>query len=162
MRCMTMRWIILLALLLLPIDGAAAQSGRAADFRSMMPPGWTLLPPDNNWHGYRFASPAGDAWLSLYSRAAERESVDAHMQWVRTIPGERITYERKGRGWIVVSGYKDDRIFYRKAMLACGDRRWHHLAFEYPASRKREFDRFVTRASGALKAYRQAGCRTDS
>jgi hypothetical protein len=33
---------------------------------------------------------------------------------------ERITYERQGQTWIVASGYHGDRIFYRKAMLACG------------------------------------------
>ena len=37
-------------------------------------------------------------------------------------------------------------------MLACGNRQWHHLAFEYPAEEKLAFDRFVTRASYALKS----------
>ena len=58
----------------------------------------------------------------------------------------------------MVSGYNGDRIFYRKAMLACGGRSWHHLAFEYPADQKRPFDQFVTRASYALKEYDQIGC----
>jgi hypothetical protein len=61
--------------------------------------------------------------------------------------GERITYQRQGAGWIVVSGYHGDRIFYRKAMLACSNHQWHQLTFEYPAPEKREFDVFVTRAS---------------
>ena len=52
-----------------------------------------------------------------------------------------------------------DRIFYRKAMLACGGQVWHHLAFEYPAIQKRAFDLFVTRASYALQAYGQVGCQ---
>jgi hypothetical protein len=39
--------------------------------------------------------------------------------------------------WLL-SGYTaDDRIFYRKTMLACEGRKWHNLAFEYPASDKR-------------------------
>ena len=77
---------------------------------------------------------------------------------VRRGEQERITYERASRTWIVVSGYNGDRIFYRKAMLACGGRSWHHLAFEYPADQKRAFDQFVTRASYALKEYDQIGC----
>jgi hypothetical protein len=27
----------------------------------------------------------------------------------------------------------------RKAILACGGKVWHHIEFEYPASRKREW-----------------------
>ena len=74
-------------------------------------------------------------------------------------PGDRVTYQQRGRGWSVVSGYTaDDRIFYRKTMLACEGRKWHNLAFEYPASDKRAMDEFVTRASYALAAYNQAGC----
>jgi|SRR6266566_4997337 len=73
--------------------------------------------------------------------------------------GDRVTYQRQGPGWIVVSGYTaEDRIFYRKTMLACEGRKWHNLAFEYPASDKRVMDEFVTRASYALAAYNQAGC----
>ena len=33
--------------------------------------------------------------------------------------GERVTYHKRGGSWIVVSGFRgEDRIFYRKAMLA--------------------------------------------
>ena len=96
-------------------------------------------------------SPSGDAWLSLYAQPPGSESVEAHLEEVRRGEHERITYERASRTWIVVSGYNGDRIFYRKAMLACGGRSWHHLAFEYPADQKRAFDQFVTRASYAPK-----------
>jgi hypothetical protein len=59
----------------------------------------------------------------------------------------------------VVSGYTpDNRIFYRKTMLACRGRKWHNLEFEYPASDKSAMDEFVTRASYALGAYNRAGC----
>ena len=51
-----------------------------------------------------------------------------------------------------------DRIFYRKAMLACAGLVWHQLAFEYPTADKRAFDQLVTRASYALQAYGQVGC----
>lgn len=124
---------------------------------SIVPPDWRLHPPDPNWRGKRFASPDGDAWLTVYNAPAD-VSTGEHMKWVATAPGERITYQRKGKGWIVVSGYKGDRIFYRKAMLACGNNRWHHIAFEYPAQEKRAFDRFVTRTSHALKLHGKDGC----
>jgi serine/threonine-protein kinase len=123
-----------------------------------VPGNWQLLPPDANWHSYRFVSPTGEAWLALYAKPADDHSISAHMRWVRSVKGERITYERHGQSWIVVSGVKGDRIFYRKAMLACGNRRWHHLAFEYPAAEKRAFDQFVTQASRALRIYQRMGC----
>jgi hypothetical protein len=123
--------------------GATPALATPVDFRQIVPGDWKLLPPDPASSERRFVSPSGDAWLS------ER---------VRNMPGEEITYERQGNGWVVVSGFKGDRIFYRKAMLACGDRQWHHLAFEYPAKEKVAFDRFVTRVSYALKEYEAVGC----
>jgi hypothetical protein len=51
-----------------------------------------------------------------------------------------------------------NRIFYRKAILACGGRAWHYLEFEYPAAQKRAFDEFVTHSSAALGAYARSGC----
>ena len=59
----------------------------------------------------------------------------------------------------MVSGYTaENRIFYRKTMLACWGRKWHNLAFEYSASDKSAMDEFVTRASYALGSYSRAGC----
>jgi serine/threonine-protein kinase len=126
---------------------------------SIVPPDWKLQPPDANWRGKRFVSPDGGSWLALYNAPADVSNAE-HMKWVASAPGERITYQRRGRGWIVVSGFKGDRIFYRKAMLACGNKSWHHIAFEYPAGDKRAFDRLVTRTSHSLKLHESDGCPT--
>ena len=80
------------------------------------------------------------------------------MRSVAERDGERVTYRRRGQGWIVASGFNGDRIFYRKAMLACHDTVWHQIAFEYPAAQKLSYDRFVTRAEKALAAHRNDGC----
>ena len=124
---------------------------------SVVPTDWTLQPPEPNWHGRRYISPESDAWLALYKTPADA-SVAAHMKSVAFVEGEEITYLRREKDWIVVSGYKDDRIFYRKAMLACGNQSWHHVAFEYPAFKKRAFDRLVTRTSRALELHENDGC----
>lgn len=134
---------------------AAAQQGRN-DFPRIIPQDWTLLPPKSN--EWRAVSPRRDAWLSLYATPIEG-SVSSRLHGWGVNAGDRVTYQRQGPGWIVVSGYTaEDRIFYRKTMLACEGRKWHNLAFEYPASDKRVMDEFVTRASYALAAYNQAGC----
>lgn len=153
-----LRALILGMVLLGAACAANANQPTPSNYFSIVPSNWHLLPDDEQTHERRFLSPSGDAWLSLYARPPGGESIEAHLKDVRRGEHERITYERAGRTWIVVSGYKDDRIFYRKAMLACGGRSWHHLAFEYPADQKRAFDEFVTRASYALKEYNQIGC----
>jgi hypothetical protein len=50
------------------------------------------------------------------------------------------------------AGYRGDRIFYRRAMLACRGTKWRHIEFEYPAAQKRYFDNFVTREQSASGA----------
>lgn len=157
-----MRILLVLGLLLgLTLTSAEAQRpGSRAEregLSSILPPDWKLQPPDPNWRGKRLTSPDGSGWLAVYEAPADKSVAD-HMKAVAFAEGERVTYLRRGSSWIVASGFKGDRIFYRKAMLACGDTRWHHVAFEYPAAQKRAYDRFVTRASHALGAHRNDGC----
>ncbi len=156
------KYVVLAILLGVALFGAGSIAGAkqpvgAPDYLAIVPPDWKLLSEDATSHERRFVSPSGDAWLSLYARPPD-ESIEAHLERVRHHDHERITYERGGATWIVVSGYRGDRIFYREAMLACGGQSWHHLAFEYPADQKLAFDQFVTRASHALSAYNRTGC----
>lgn len=146
-------------LLLLPASAVKAQHDRggAYDYRSIIPPDWTTTRPRQDVR--RFISPDRSAWLSLYAVPVGRESVRDHIEGLKRHFGPGVvTYERGGKTWLVLSGFKGSRIFYRKAMLACGGRAWHYLEFQYPRSEKRAFDEFVTRASDALKAYSNAGC----
>lgn len=93
----------------------------------------------------------------FYAKPATRP-LTAQLARLRTVRRGDITYEREGRTWIVVSGFFGNRIFYRKAMLACGGTAWHYVEFEYPARQKRAVDDFVTRSSRALGAYSGSGC----
>jgi hypothetical protein len=145
-------------MLVLAVAAQAKAPENGTDYHSIVPSDWKLLPEDASSHERRFVSPSGDAWLALYAQPADREPIQAHIAQVRRHENERITYDREEQTWIVVSGYNGDRISYRKAMLACGGTVWHHLAFEYPATQKRAFDDFVTRASYALQAYGRVGC----
>jgi serine/threonine-protein kinase len=72
--------------------------------------------------------------------------------------GEAVTYLRGERNWIAVSGVKGDRIFYRKAILACAGKSWHHIAFEYPVVLKREMDAFVVGAANIVDRTENEGC----
>jgi hypothetical protein len=123
----------------------------------VIPRHWQLAPPDPNWNGKRFVSPDGASWFAAYAAPADEATVSAHMKAVAFADDETITYLRGERTWIAVSGFKGSRIFYRKAVMACGGALWKYIAFEYPAELKREMDRFVIRAAQALD-YDQTGC----
>src|ERR1700730_1061216 len=129
---------------------------READipFQSIVPNSWTSARASFLWAGALFHLPGMPALVlccSCQSRGGGNQ--------VAPPAPERVTHERQGGDWVVSSGYRGDRIFYRKAILACHGTKWRHIEFEYPASEKRLFDGFVTRTSFALRAYQDVGCR---
>lgn len=124
----------------------------------MVPANWQLQPPDPNWKGKRFLSPDGSSWLAVYAFPTGTEPIASHMQSVAFAEGETLTYLRGEHDWIVVSGTKGGRIYYRKAVIACSGKVWHHIAFEYPIERKRAMDPFVMRAAAIIDLAENDGC----
>ena len=118
---------------------------------ALVPSNWQEQPPEANWNGKRFVSPDGASWFAAYRTAAENESNAEHMKAVVFADDETITYLRGERTWVAVSGFKKSRIFYRKAILACAGKAWHHIAVEYPAELKRSMDPFVGAIAQALE-----------
>src|SRR5262249_12068590 len=86
--------------------------------------------PTRTGNGKRFLSPDGSSSLAVYAFSTASEPIASHMQSVAFAKDEMPTYLLGERNWIVVSGTKGDRIFYRKATIACGGKAWHHIAFE--------------------------------
>jgi hypothetical protein len=140
----------LFALVLLLAAPAAAEAQRRPD---IVPPGWSQVPDDPQWKVRRYVSPDGSAWLAVSASPATGRSLRAHMDALASGEGERITYQRRTSNFIAVSGFKGDRIFYRKSNLACGGTRWHHIALEYPADDKRRMDALVTHIAHGLNRY---------
>ena len=103
-------------------------------------------------------SPDGSSWFEAYSTPVAAQPVPEHMDAIYAQRGEQITYTRRGRDWLAVSGFKGDKIFYRKAVIACNGTTWHHIAFEYPATHKLEMDAFVNRASRTIDRSEYEGC----
>lgn len=138
------------------------RAGRLAPVLSgpseFVPPGWTLQPPDPKWTGKRFVSPDGRAWFAAYSTEVAQESVPAHMRAIAFVDGETPTFIRGESDRIAVAGTKGDHMFYRKAVIACGGRTWHHIAFEYPIDMNRYVDPMLRRASMAIDAGENDGC----
>jgi serine/threonine-protein kinase len=128
----------------------------------LVPSDWQLQPPDPRWNGRRFISPDGKAWVAFYASPADHEPIAAHLKSVAFVDGEEITYLRGERDWIAISGVKGERVFYRKAVLACGGTKWHHAAFEYTADIKSSMDQIVSRSSRALESSRDYGCSSEA
>jgi hypothetical protein len=100
-----------------PTYVASTANAREANvpFRSMVPNGWSLAPPEPQSYGGRFVSPSGDTWLWFLAVSANREAtVNANTDRLAPGPPERVIYEARGGDWLVTSA-----IFYRRAMLAC-------------------------------------------
>jgi serine/threonine-protein kinase len=136
-----------------------AREGRGAS--GFIPAGWALQPADPNFSGRRYMAPDGSAWLALYSAPTDKESAAAHLKNVAFADGEEVTYIRGARDWLAVSGLKGDRVYYRKATLACGGTTWRHIAFEYPADQKPVMDRIVERAAQAFDRLAEESCSGD-
>jgi hypothetical protein len=158
-----MRSVLLTALLLLPtlspllavgygIDARHHQEGRPNP-ATLVPSGWRLDRDEG-----RYVSPDGSSWFAASASLIGPEPIEAHMDRFARQEGEIITYFRRRPDWIAVSGFKGSKIFYRKAVVACGGTVWHHIEFEYPAARKREMDPFVNRASYTVDHSENADC----
>jgi hypothetical protein len=125
---------------------------------SPLPADWREEPADPALKGQRFVSPDGNAWFLAYTVPAGVDGIAGHMKTVAFGDGEQVTYLRGERTWIAAAGFKEGRIFYRAAVLACGGDRWHHIAFEYPASAKAEMRDFVDRAAAAVRRSDNSWC----
>jgi hypothetical protein len=141
---------------------AAAASDRAQGgtytTADLVPPDWQLQPTDPNLKGQRFVSADGAAWLALFATPAEQQPIAKHMNAVAFVDGEQITRLHGEENSIEVSGFKADRSFYRKAVLACAGRVWHEVAFEYPTQTQGSISEFVRRAAKAVDNSEDQGC----
>src|SRR5262245_1940237 len=125
----------------------------------LVPPDWQVQ-DDPAFRGRRFVSPDGAGSFIAYTEPADRNDIPAYLKKVAFVDGEELAQIRGERTWIAVSGFKGDRIFYRKAVLACGGERWHNVAFGYPVAEKRRLAEFVTRASEVVQLSQDHDCDT--
>jgi hypothetical protein len=159
-----MRWLFVLLLMSSPVMAQAWSHFESARFGFSIdvPAGFqqSAAPPANG-DGARFSSPDGLAELLIWGRnltesftrdAATRKRAEQDDGW-------RITYSPVKRGlYYVLSGIKDDRIVYLKAVSACRGKLALYFRIEYPRSEKIQYDAMVTRLSHSLKAGRGAEC----
>ena len=121
---------------------------------NLVPRGWSTQEVEGRKDVIRYVSPDGTAVLTLHDRPRQGSSLRQELAAASQQSGGEITYRRVAQSWFVISGYRDDRIFYTRAELACGGRRWHVAELTYPRSQKRKLDAAVTHASHTLRKYR--------
>jgi hypothetical protein len=143
------RILVALTLVLLTVSLANAQ---ARD--DVVPRGW-VEDRTAEYGTVRYVSPDGQSFMAARA-AASTDRLDDDMDAIAFRDGERITYQRRGGSWLAVSGFKGNRIFYRKSHLACRGQVWHHVELEYPAAQKRRLDSTVTKVARGMTGYKGA------
>jgi len=126
--------------------------------RPFPPPDWQLQPVDPQHTGRRYRSPDGAASLVFYASPASGESASEHLKSIAFVDGEDVLRVAGTQGELVVTGTKHERMFVRKARLACGGHDWHHVVVEFPISAQREYARVAEQALSALDRADDDGC----
>jgi hypothetical protein len=116
-----------------------------------VPASWTMGPPPQNNDGRSFTSPDKRAEITISGIFANIGSNDELASRLIATEGETITYKKRQDKWVVVSGAKGDRIFYRKTVLSCDDTIANDLSIEYPAADKEKYDPLVAHVAASLR-----------
>jgi len=123
--------------------------GQSADY----PTGWTKGEEPANNDGRIFTSPDGTARVTISGSRALDERTEEMKRAAEPLDGEDVTYSKKGKDWVVLSGMRNsDRIFYRKALLSCGGTVWNTVDIEYPAQDKAKYDKLTAHIAASLRA----------
>ena len=126
----------------------------------VIPLEWKKQSFDQRLNGGRFVSPDRSASFDFYTTAADDQPVTEHIKNFAFGDGDEITSLAGEQTWIEASGSNGDGLFYRKAVLACGGARWHHIAFEYPPNARRSMQDFIRRAVEMIDSTPNEGCDT--
>ena len=150
-----MRWqpIVRLCSAAVILGGFAFPSHAQTRPPNLVPRGWSTQQVEGRNDVIRYVSPDGAAVLTLHDLPRRGLSLREELADISQSGGD-ITYRRVAGSWFVISGYRDDRIYYTRVELACGGRRWHMVELTYPKGQKRRLDAAVTHASHTLRNYR--------
>ena len=118
-------------------------------------------PPPTNGDGARFHSKDGKASFTasgshnafdppLALNGEGDASLEAFEEGATKQDGWKVSYRRKGKDFLVLSGTRGDRIFYEKTMLVDKDQIMVTLWIEYPAAEKAAFDKVVPKMAASF------------
>jgi hypothetical protein len=102
-----------------------------------------------NGNGRTFRAPDGSASLLAYATGqAMPQQVQRRFEEQTTNPALDITYRTRGDGWYVLSGYRDDNIFYER--VEARDSTMKVMRIFYERSQEARFDPIVREVSNSL------------
>jgi hypothetical protein len=115
------------------------------------PADWKMQPEPENNDGRIFISPDGRARLTISGIFATESPEVERAEKAAPLPGETLTYKAAKSNWIVLSGQRSGRVFYRKAILSCRNTVWKDLDIEYPVEDKPKYDGLAAHAAASLR-----------
>jgi hypothetical protein len=126
--------------------------GTSIEYPARFRPG---RPPDNN-DGLGFAA-SDRATLSVWgSLNVEEHDIAGLETFLRegVEASERITYRAAGNNWLVLSGTRGGRLFYRRYLFSHRNEIVNAFEISYPEALKAAYDPIVTRISKSLRPGR--------
>jgi hypothetical protein len=110
-------------------------------------------PPDNG-DGQRFMARDGAELAIFGGFNIDNYTLGTYEQFLRSGSSDyqNVTYRTTGENWLVLSGYRDDSIFYEKYIFAKGKDVdvIHGLVVTYPRAAKAVYDPIVARMAQSL------------
>ena len=106
-------------------------------------------PASENGDGMSWAGPDG-AWLGVWGQYNALEHDEKGLLAFLAPEYDEVTYSKAGKGFVVLSGFDDGKIFYLRTNFG-GDGVLHTMLMRYPAERKANYDLLVAPIASSLK-----------
>ena len=107
-----------------------------------------IMPPSPSGEGQGWRSDEGAEIVIYALENEERRTPRSLIQWRRSL--DKVTYNRSGRDWAVVSGFRPDgRIFYERYIFRGG--LIHSVSIRYPETLRTPYDRMLKRITESLR-----------
>ena len=104
-------------------------------------------PPDNG-DGICLRNKRGLVITASGMHNANEETLESEMN-ERRKDFDEVVYEKKGKNWFVLSGFKGDKILYDKIFLGLAET--NSIRFEYPRVDKKLYDKIVSSVVQSFK-----------
>lgn len=111
--------------------------------------------------GATFVSDDGDARLAVGALPNNEGHTPASYQRFlarKSYPGTDVDYAPRGQNWLVLSGERDRKVYYEKAMFSCGGTLIQGFVLVYPVADKPVYDPVVERIEDSFRPGRSKGC----
>lgn len=101
-------------------------------------------PPSENGDGMSWMAADGGflAVWGMFNALGQTPEEYADWENENQGPGYQVTYRRVAKDWVVLSGYDDGKVFYKRFEFGADDV-IHSLLITYPKARKGVYDRLV-------------------